>query len=76
MIDNNSTGMHKMTGLGDYLEDFMHNFDHRASRIEAKLDKLACQRTQTVPWLNRLTDLHTIGIAVLLCLLPLVIAFR
>jgi hypothetical protein len=76
MIDTNSTEMHKKTGLTEHLDDFLHIFDHRASRIEERLDKLARHRSQTGRQLDRVTDLFAIGIAVLLCLLPLVIALR
>jgi len=76
MTITKDTRMHKMAGLTDDLEVFLHNFDHRASGIEEKMDNLACHRSQTVCRLNRVTDLFAIGIAILLCLLPLVIAFR
>jgi len=76
MTITNGTRMHKMAGPTDDLEVFLHKFDHRASRIEEKMDNLACHRTQTDRRLNRVTELLAIGTALLLCLLPLVIAFR
>lgn len=52
------------------------SFERRAARIEAKLDALTCDQPSADHLAYNLSCLFAIGIALLLCLLPLIFALR
>lgn len=61
------------SGQTEYLEHYLARFSRSADRIEAKLDAIASSRP-TDRWLNISIALLVAGIAVLLCLVPIVVA--